>query len=175
MIDLTYKTARKARLALQSFFLDSTGEYACRDWTLADWSNAMCGEAGEAANIVKKIRRGDIDSELIRKLGDELADLSAYIDLLAFHAGIDLDAAIERKYNQLSERLGSETRIVNGALNPADRPLESFMILKANGQIYVKTKRLFIEQRGDRDTWGNVWTEIQAASIEDARIKGSML
>jgi hypothetical protein len=23
---------------------------------LADWSNAMCGEAGEAANVVKKIR-----------------------------------------------------------------------------------------------------------------------
>lgn len=118
MVDLTYKTTRKARLALQSFFLDSTGEYACRDWTLADWSNAMCGEAGEAANIVKKIRRGDIDPELIRKLGDELADLSAYIDLLAFHADIDLDAAIERKYNQLSEELGSETRIVNGALSP---------------------------------------------------------
>lgn len=112
----TYKTAREARLALQSFFLDSTGEYACRDWTLADWSNAMCGETGEAANIVKKIRRGDIDPELVRKLGDELADLSAYIDLLAFHAGIDLDKAIERKYNQLSLALGSETRLIKGEL-----------------------------------------------------------
>ena len=27
------------------------------EWSLADWSNAMCGEAGEAANVVKKIRR----------------------------------------------------------------------------------------------------------------------
>lgn len=26
-------------------------------WTLADWSNAMSGEAGEAANVVKKLRR----------------------------------------------------------------------------------------------------------------------
>lgn len=26
-------------------------------WTEADWSNAMCGEAGEAANVVKKLRR----------------------------------------------------------------------------------------------------------------------
>lgn len=26
-------------------------------WTSADWSNALCGEAGELANVVKKIRR----------------------------------------------------------------------------------------------------------------------
>lgn len=107
MLDLTYKTARKARLALQPFFVDSSGQYACRDWTLADWSNAMCGEAGEAANIVKKIRRGDRDPDLLRKLGDELADLCAYIDLLAFHAGINLDEAIEEKYNRLAFALGS--------------------------------------------------------------------
>lgn len=25
-------------------------------WSGADWSNAMCGEAGEAANVVKKLR-----------------------------------------------------------------------------------------------------------------------
>lgn len=28
-------------------------------WTGADWSNAMCGEAGEAANVVKKLRRNE--------------------------------------------------------------------------------------------------------------------
>ena len=26
-------------------------------WSGADWSNAMCGEAVEAANVVKKLRR----------------------------------------------------------------------------------------------------------------------
>lgn len=26
-------------------------------WTGADWSNAVCGEAGEMANVVKKLRR----------------------------------------------------------------------------------------------------------------------
>lgn len=114
MPDLTYKIARRARLALQPFFVDSTGQYARRDWTLADWSNAMCGEAGEAANIVKKIRRGDRDPELSRKLGDELADLSAYIDLLAHHAGIDLDKAIEHKYNQLAQALNSPARLIAG-------------------------------------------------------------
>lgn len=28
-------------------------------WSGADWSNAMCGEAGEAANVVKKLRRNE--------------------------------------------------------------------------------------------------------------------
>lgn len=113
MPDLTYKTARKARLALQPFFIDSSGQYACRDWTLADWSNAMCGEAGEAANVVKKIRRGDGDKErLLQALSDELADVIAYADLLAFRAGIDLDAAIQNKFNQLSSKLtGSPDKI----------------------------------------------------------------
>lgn len=32
-------------------------------WTGADWSNAMCGEAGEAANVVKKLRRQETGAE----------------------------------------------------------------------------------------------------------------
>lgn len=121
MTDLTYKTARKARLALQPYFVDSQGNYACADWTLADWSNAMCGEAGEAANIVKKIRRGDRDPALVRKLGDELADLCAYIDLLALHAGINLDKAIEDKYNKLTFALGAS---------------ESFALMNGEFEVY---------------------------------------
>lgn len=174
MTDLTYKTARRAWLALQPFFVDSTGQYACRDWTLADWSNAMCGEAGEAANIVKKIRRGDLDPELLHKLGDELADLSAYVDLLAHHAGIDLEEAIQRKFNSLAFALGSEALLVDGEFH-STRPLKSFMILRANGQVYVKEMQLFIEQNGDRDDWGKVWVKIEAESIEDARRKGATL
>jgi hypothetical protein len=38
--------------------LESFG-HLLSDWSLAEWSNAMCGEAGETANITKKIRRGD--------------------------------------------------------------------------------------------------------------------
>lgn len=82
-------------------------------WTLADWSNAMCGEAGEAANVVKKIRRtesvlwdkqkypgdgasahakladlsaSDARAALIENLANELADVVCYADLLAHHA-----------------------------------------------------------------------------------------
>lgn len=99
------------------------------DWSLADWSNAMCGEAGEAANVVKKIRRtesvlwdkqkypgdgasahaklADLSASaardaLVENLANELADIVCYADLLAHHAGIDLDAAVRDKFNRVS-------------------------------------------------------------------------
>lgn len=83
------------------------------DWTGADWANAMQGEAGEAGNIVKKLRRAELSlrgaldpppAELIDKLGDEIADTLIYLDLLAQHYSIDLPAAVVRKFNAVSER-----------------------------------------------------------------------
>lgn len=90
-------------------------------WTLADWSNAMCGEAGEAANVVKKVRRIDTGTDraegrflsdsderlrLLNALADELADVVIYADLVAANAGIDLSLAIVRKFNAISQREG---------------------------------------------------------------------
>lgn len=89
-------------------------------WTGADWSNAMCGEAGEAANVVKKIRRHETGTgsaevftlvELRQKLAHELADVIAYADLLAQHYDIDLRHAIAEKFNIVSRREGFPERI----------------------------------------------------------------
>lgn len=89
-------------------------------WTGADWSNAMCGEAGEAANVVKKLRRhetgtaGDRDgaiADLIEALGYELADTIAYAALVAEHYCIDLSDAIAAKFNLISEREGFPDRL----------------------------------------------------------------
>lgn len=85
------------------------------EWSLADWSNAMCGEAGEAANIVKKIRRHQTSlnsnsyntpplEELFPALGKELADIVIYCDLLATQANINLEQAIIDKFNEVSEK-----------------------------------------------------------------------
>lgn len=84
-------------------------------WTIADWSNAMAGEAGEAANVVKKMRRietgnpgrrdGTVDA-LRDELADELADVVCYADLLAAKVGIDLGSAVARKFNAVSAREG---------------------------------------------------------------------
>lgn len=90
-------------------------------WSLADWSNAMCGEAGEAANVVKKIRRLDLGmrqwrtpdnrEELLNKLGKEIADTFLYLNLLADAAGIDMEAAIVQKFNEVSEAEGFPERL----------------------------------------------------------------
>lgn len=127
-VDLTYMRAQNvSRLARWHGDDD--------DWNLADWSNAMCGEAGEAANVVKKMRRTESElwarqlypgdsghpvadapapqaRELLRaQLANELADVVTYCDLLAHHAGINLSEAIARKFNRVSEAQGFPERL----------------------------------------------------------------
>ncbi len=83
-----------------------------RDWCLAQWSNATLGELGEAANIIKKIDRGDFTLEAVREdLAKEFADVLCYLDMLADAAGIDLSEATISKFNEVSIRLGSPVRL----------------------------------------------------------------
>lgn len=96
-------------------------------WSLADKSNEMMGEAGEAANIVKKMRRiqtgvatgvtrGDQATfefeDLRERLGEELADVIITADLLADAAGIDLSDAVVAKFNATSMKNGLSERLV---------------------------------------------------------------
>jgi NTP pyrophosphatase (non-canonical NTP hydrolase) len=94
--------------------------YGDDDWSGADWSNAMCGEVGEAANVVKKIRRletgtmqiGEPELEYLRQqLGHEIADVILYADLLAAYYGIDLASVITQKFNLVSEKYGFPERL----------------------------------------------------------------
>lgn len=75
------------------------------------WGNAMAGECGEACNVVKKIDRDGWSEELQLKLAKELADVVTYADLLAARYGIDLGHAVATKFNEVSERVGSELRL----------------------------------------------------------------
>lgn len=89
-------------------------------WTGADWSNAMCGEAGEAANVVKKLRRvetgvkGSQDPdwlELKEMLAFELADTYLYLVLVADYYNVDLASAVVEKFNSVSIREGFPERL----------------------------------------------------------------
>ena len=110
---LTFNVLRNANLKRLPEFKNSRGEVVHTtsdgsDWCLAQWSNATLGELGEAANIIKKIERGDITLEAAREdLGRELADAATYLDILASVAGINLGQAIIKKFNEISERIGS--------------------------------------------------------------------
>lgn len=114
---LTFAQLRAGNKARLPLFRDKWGRLAHSepdgsDWSLGEWSNAVLGELGEAANIIKKIQRGDFTLEQARaSLADEIADVQAYLDILAFRAGVDLGEATRDKWNRVSERIGCDLRI----------------------------------------------------------------
>lgn len=95
------------------------------EWTGADWSNFMCGEAGEAANIVKKLRRLEVGIQqgfqssydeahhemLLDKLATEIGDTFIYLDLLAQYYGLNTDRCVVDTFNRVSEREGFPERL----------------------------------------------------------------
>lgn len=89
-------------------------------WSLAEWTNAMAGEAGEACGVAKKLIRirdginksNNSDAHELRlKLADELADTVLYADLAAQAAGINLGEAVRQKFNQVSVEEGFPFRL----------------------------------------------------------------
>ena len=109
-------TLRKANLQrCESVF------HPLHDWSPTDWACAMAGEAGEACNAVKKLRRMDSGGNTakdpqtinaaIHDIAMELADTVIYVDLLAARLGIDLGLAIVHKFNLVSDRMNSEIKL----------------------------------------------------------------
>jgi NTP pyrophosphatase (non-canonical NTP hydrolase) len=83
--------------------------------TLEYRGNEIAGEVGEACNVIKKIareRNGMVGSRATTDdLADELADVLICASLIANAAGIDLSAALVRKFNKTSEKNGLVTRL----------------------------------------------------------------
>jgi NTP pyrophosphatase (non-canonical NTP hydrolase) len=91
-----------------------------RPWSTLEWAGAMCGEAGEAANVAKKLLRIDLGlrgneaservvtdrAALVGRLANEIADTIIYASLLAAAEGIDLEQAIRDKFNAKSDEMG---------------------------------------------------------------------
>lgn len=69
---------------------------------------AISGEAGELANIIKKVERGDYSYDDVRpEIGKEIADIFTYLDLLCEEMGLDFSEVIQKKFDEVSERIGS--------------------------------------------------------------------
>lgn len=87
------------------------------DWVPEKWMNALVGEVGEVANVLKKIDRGmkelgDPSLDEARKdLAHELADVQCYLILLAARCGIDLGEATREKFNIVSDRVKSPIKL----------------------------------------------------------------
>ncbi|QDH49058.1 pyrophosphatase [Pantoea phage Phynn] len=78
--------------------------------------NELAGETGELCNVIKKLERETLglpgSRDTIEHAGEEMADVIICIDNLATHLGIDLVAALQRKFNATSEKNGLKTRLV---------------------------------------------------------------
>lgn len=104
-----HKTLRSANVARQA-------EWPGHDKIdLSYRGNEMAGEVGEACNVIKKLERERLGVQgsraSVEQLADELADVVICADLAALHMGIDLDAAISRKFNATSVTQGLATRL----------------------------------------------------------------
>lgn len=114
---LTFALLREANTQRLPTFKNARGELAHTepdgsDWSPSDWSNALAGEVGELANLIKKVRRGDFTLAQARDaVAKEIADVATYLDLLAMQFGIDVGAAVTAKFNEISERVGSPISI----------------------------------------------------------------
>lgn len=77
--------------------------------------NELAGEVGEACNVIKKLERERMgirgSRASVAELADELADVVICADLIAMQYGIDLEAAVARKFNATSEKVGLQTRL----------------------------------------------------------------
>ena len=86
-----------------------TAHYPRRMSNLEYPTLGLTGEAGEVANIVKKIQRdhdGVLTDEIRGKLKDELGDVLWYISACADELGITLTEIAEYNVNKLAKRHG---------------------------------------------------------------------
>jgi len=83
--------------------------HAVNEWQPERWALAIAGETGELCNLIKKKIRGDkIDDADILK---EIADIVTYCDLLCTRMNADLGAVVIAKFNEVSDRVGSDIKL----------------------------------------------------------------
>lgn len=95
-----------------------------RQWSILEWAGAMCGEAGEAANIAKKMRRRELnlsgnessehaaaDAFLGDRLARECADTFLYLCLVAESGYVNLSDAVRSAFNAKSDEMGYPERL----------------------------------------------------------------
>ncbi len=94
------------------------------DWSLIDYACCLGEEVGEVQGKIKRIRRladgadkaynKDVSEfQLIDETGKELADVVIYCCLLAERLGISLEAAVIQKFNEVSDRVGSDRKLLS--------------------------------------------------------------
>ena len=95
------------------------------EWLVSEWTNAMCGEAGEAANAAKKLRRLEQNIKSINladrnlrtehdaklAVAKECADTIIYALLTISRVGIDAECILREVFNKKSREYGFPERL----------------------------------------------------------------
>lgn len=82
------------------------------EWPIQNWALAIAGEAGELANLVKKVVRGDLTLDAARQeILKETADVLTYSDLLVTCLGARTDEVVMAKFREVSQRVGYHREI----------------------------------------------------------------
>jgi NTP pyrophosphatase (non-canonical NTP hydrolase) len=83
------------------------------EWTETDLGCALAGEVGELCNMLKKRKRKKHKGDNISKkeCGKEMADVLAYLLVLAEKMDIDITEAYVDKFNEVSRRKKSNIRM----------------------------------------------------------------
>lgn len=102
---LTFDALRRANVER----CERSFRHPLTDWSPLEWAGAAAGEMGEAANLCKKLRRGEPIPAA--EIGKEIADVVIYLDLLAASLGIDLGYTVAAKFNEVSVRRGVRDRL----------------------------------------------------------------
>ena len=98
----------------------------CKDWVITDWTNAIAGEAGEACNIAKKVRRGDFTiSEAKKAILKELADTMCYCSILMSVMRADIEEVVNDKYDEIVVR--HETKLETHADGAKEISVDEFL------------------------------------------------
>ncbi len=86
--------------------------FALEHWSPMEWGCALAGEVGELCNKLKRLDEpGGKSTTTITEVGDEIADVLIYLDLLAARLRINLDAVTVHKFNAVSDRIGSTIKL----------------------------------------------------------------
>lgn len=67
-------------------------------------TNCLVGEAGEVANVVKKLYRDGTTPERIAHLHEEIVDVMIYLAEMVYVTEMDFDAVWEKKHEELRKR-----------------------------------------------------------------------
>jgi len=88
---------------------------ALHNASLSYFGNALAGEVGETCNLIKKVERAKLvgkfnDTIPASEIGKELADVVIYADLIATKLGSSLGQCVRNKFNEVSDRIGSNVK-----------------------------------------------------------------